>query len=140
MRHVLVEFRDFVMRGNIVDLAVAFIAGAAFSAVVNSLVSDVIMQLVAAVAGKPDFTALTITVNESEIRYGAFLTVFINFLLTMAAVFFLLVKPVNALTVRLLGPEEPTSPAQRECPQCLSQVRAAARRCAYCTSELQPVS
>jgi large conductance mechanosensitive channel len=140
MNRILVEFRDFVMRGNIVDLAVAFIAGVAFSAVVNSLVSDVIMQIVAAVAGKPDFTALSVTLNGSEIRYGAFLTVLINFLLTMAAVFFLLVKPVNALTVRLLGPEDASAPAQRECPHCLSQVRAAARRCAFCTSDLQPVA
>jgi large conductance mechanosensitive channel len=140
MSRILREFRDFVMRGNIVDLAVAFIAGVAFSAVVNSLVKDVIMQIVAAVVGEPDFSSLTLVVNGSEIRYGTFLTVLTNFLLTMAAVFFLLVKPVNALTLRLTGPEDDAGPAQRECPQCLSQVHAAARRCAYCTSELQPVA
>lgn len=137
--HVLREFREFVMRGNIIDLAVAFIAGVAFSAVVNSLVSDVIMQFVAALAGEPDFGALSVTINGSEIRYGDFLTVLTNFLLTMAAVFLFLVKPVNALTERLIDPEE-SGPTARECPHCLSQVRAAARRCAFCTSQLEPVA
>ena len=140
MSGVLREFRDFVMRGNIIDLAVAFIAGVAFSAVVNSFVEDVIMQIVAAVVGQPDFGGLVATVNGSEIRYGEFLTVLTNFVLTMAAVFFLLVKPINALTLRLVGPEPDAGPAQRECPFCLTQVRAAARRCAQCTSELQPLA
>lgn len=135
---MLREFREFVMRGNIVDLAVAFIAGVAFSAVVNSLVSDVIMQVVAAVFGEPDFRGLSSTVNGSEIRYGVFLTVFINFLLTMAAVFFLLVKPVNALTERLAEPGDEDTPTHRECPECLSDVRAAARRCPHCTSQIVP--
>jgi large conductance mechanosensitive channel len=135
---VLREFREFVMRGNIVDLAVAFIAGVAFSAVVSSLVDDVIMQLVAAVAGKPDFSALTFTINDTVIRYGSFLTVLVNFLLTMAAVFFLLVKPINAMTTRLAGPTGPAEPVERECPECLSSVPVQARRCRWCTTALQP--
>lgn len=135
---MLREFRDFVMRGNIIDLAVAFIAGAAFTALVNSLVADVIMQFVAAIVGKPDFSGLALTLNDSEIRWGAFLTVLINFVLTMAAVFFLLVKPVNAVTARLLKPSD-AAPANRECPECLSEVPAAARRCRACTTQLTPV-
>lgn len=134
---MLREFREFLMRGNIVDLAVAFIAGVAFSAVVNSLVSDVIMQLVAAVAGEPDFGRLSVTLNDSEIRYGVFLTVLVNFVLTMAAVFFLLVKPINAITTRIARPSE-HGPTSRECPECLSNVPARARRCAHCTTTLVP--
>ena len=137
---MLREFREFLMRGNIVDLAVAFIAGVAFTAVVNSLVADVILQLVAAVAGKPDFSNLSVTVNDSEIRYGSFLTVLVNFVLTMAAVFFLLVKPINALTERLVPPAEGGSPSNRECPECLSEVPVRARRCSHCTTQLTPIA
>lgn len=136
---MLREFRDFLMRGNIIDLAVAFIAGVAFTALVNSLVADVIMQFIAAIVGKPDFSGLSSTLNDSEIRWGAFLTVLTNFVLTMAAVFFFLVKPVNALTVRLLKPRD-DAPASRECTECLSEVPAAARRCRYCTAELAPIA
>jgi large conductance mechanosensitive channel len=136
---MLREFREFLMRGNIVDLAVAFIAGVAFSAVVTSLVSDVIMQLVAAVAGKPDFSALTLTLNDSVIGYGAFLTALINFVLTMAAVFFLVVKPVNSLTTRFVAPAQ-GEPSSRECPECLSSIPSKARRCSHCTAQVAPVA
>lgn len=131
------EFREFLLKGNIVDLAVAFIAGVAFSAIVTSLVNDVIMQIVAAVVGKPDFSALTFTLNDTAIRYGAFLTAFINFLLVMGAVFFMIVKPVNAMTAKFAKPAE--GPENRECPECLAEVPAAARRCQFCTGTLTPV-
>lgn len=134
------EFREFLMKGNIVDLAVAFIAGAAFSAVVQSLVDDVIMQLVAAIAGRPDFSELAFSLNESTIRYGAFLTVVINFLLTMAGVFFLVVKPVNAVTDKLVPAAPADAPSKRECTFCLAEVPAKASRCQFCTSELRPVA
>lgn len=137
---MLREFRDFLMRGNIVDLAVAFIAGVAFSAVVSSLVSDVILQFIAAVVGKPDFSGLSLTLNESEIRYGAFLTAVVNFVLTMGAVFFFLVKPINALTERMAPAEDSSAPTNRECPECLSEIPAQARRCARCTTQLTPVA
>lgn len=137
---MLREFRDFLLRGNVIDLAVAFIAGVAFTAVVNSFVNDVVMQLVAAVAGKPDFSALTFTVNGSIIRFGSFLTVLVNFVLVMGAVFFLLVKPVNAVAERFAACEAQEAPAERECPQCLGTVPARARRCQLCTSELVPVA
>lgn len=133
------EFRDFLMKGNIIDLAVAFIAGVAFSAVIASLVNDVIMQLVAAIVGKPDFSSLSFTINESVIRYGAFLTVLINFVLVMAAVFFFLVKPVNAMTAKFAAPED-GSPTNRECPECLAEVPSKARKCRFCASTLTPVA
>lgn len=134
------EFRDFLMKGNIVDLAVAFIAGVAFTAVVQSLVNDVIMQVVAVLFGKPDFSSLTVTLNDSEIRYGAFLTAIVNFVLTMGAVFFLLVKPLNAATERFVEPAEAGEPSQRECPECLSQIPAKATRCAQCTAQVAPIA
>ena len=133
------EFRDFLMKGNIIDLAVAFIAGVAFTAVVTSLVNDVIMQFIAAIVGEPDFSALTVTINDSEIRYGSFLTVLINFVLVMGAVFFLVVKPVNAVTEKFVKPAE-GGPASRECPECLAEVPAAARRCQFCASAITPVA
>lgn len=134
------EFRDFIMRGNVVDLAVGLIAGAVFGAVVNSLVADVVMQFVAAVVGKPDFSTLAFELNDSRIRYGAFLTAVLNFLLTMAAVFFLIVRPLNVFTARIEPPTPTSGPSVRECTECLSEVPIAARRCRFCTSELQPVS
>jgi large conductance mechanosensitive channel len=136
---MLKEFREFLLKGNIIDLAVAFIAGVAFSAVVASLVNDVIMQFVAAIVGKPDFSSLTFTVNDTAIRYGSFLTVLINFVLVMGAVFFFLVKPVNAMTAKFAKPGE-GAPTNRECPECLGEVPAAARKCRFCASTLTPVA
>lgn len=136
---MLKEFREFLLKGNIIDLAVAFIAGVAFSAVVSSLVDDVIMQFVAAIVGKPDFTALTFSISDTAVRYGAFLTVLINFVLVMAAVFFFLVKPVNAMTAKFVKPGE-GAPTNRECPECLGEVPAAARRRRFCTSALTPAA
>lgn len=133
------EFRDFLMKGNIIDLAVAFIAGVAFSAVIASLVNDVIMQFVAAIVGKPDFSSLTFSINDSVIRYGSFLTVLINFVLVMAAVFFCLVKPVNAMTAKFAAPAA-GAPTHRECPECIAEVPARARRCQFCASSLTPVA
>jgi large conductance mechanosensitive channel len=135
---MLKEFREFLMKGNIIDLAVAFIAGVAFSAIVTSLVDDVIMQVIAAVFGKPDFSDLVLTVNGADIRYGSFLTALINFLLVMGAVFFFLVKPVNAMTEKFTKPE--AGPTSRECPECLAEVPAAARRCQFCASAISPVA
>ena len=137
---MLKEFRHFLLRGNIVELAVAFIAGIVFNAVVQSLVNDVLMQVVAAIFGEPDFSRLTVTLNGSEIRYGAFLTALVNFLLTMAAVFFFLVKPMNSITERFDEPDEASGPTQRECPECLAEVPARATRCRFCTTVLEPAA
>lgn len=139
MVSILKDFRQFLLKGNIVELAIAFIAGVAFTAVVTSLVNDVIMQLIAAIVGKPDFSDLSFTINDSVIRYGAFLTVVINFVLTMGAVFFFLVKPINAMTQKMKRSEGAAdAPVLRECPECLEEVPAKATRCRYCTSQLQP--
>ena len=107
---MLKEFRDFILRGNIVELAVAFVMGLAFAAVVNSLVRNMLTPLIAMVIGKPDFTELTFTLNDAVFRYGAFITDVLQFLAIAAAVFFFVVKPVNALLSRLRGPAEEGTP------------------------------
>src|SRR5512145_1613794 len=103
---MLKEFRDFLLRGNIVELAVAFVMGVAFAAVVNSFVNDLIMPIIAMIIGKPDFSDLTFTVNDAVFRYGAFITALITFLATAAAIFFFVVKPYNAVTARFMKPAE----------------------------------
>jgi large conductance mechanosensitive channel len=135
---MLREFRAFVLRGNMVDLAVAVVIGTAFTAVVNAMVRDLITPLIAAVGGQPDFGDLAFTINGSRFAYGDFLNALVTFLLVATVVFFLVVKPVNAL-MAALGPDqaEPEAPT-RPCPECLSQIPRAATRCAFCTSEVQP--
>jgi large conductance mechanosensitive channel len=107
---MLKEFRDFLLRGNIVELAVAFVMGLAFAAVVNSLVDDLIMPLIAMVVGKPDFSDLTFTINDARFRYGAFITALVQFVSIAAAVFFFVVRPVNALLQRFRSPVEEGMP------------------------------
>ena len=132
---MLAEFKQFLFRGNIVDLAVAFVIGLAFVAVVNSLVADLLTPVIAAIVGKPDFSALTFTINDSQFRYGSFINAVISFVSVAAVVFFAIVKPMTVLNARRpVGGE----PAVRECPECLSAIPAAARRCAQCTSEVTP--
>jgi large conductance mechanosensitive channel len=106
MRLMLKEFRDFLLRGNLVELAVAFVMGLAFAALVTSFVDDMIMPIVAMLFGKPDFSDLTFTINDAVFRYGAFLTALITFVTTAAAIFFFVVKPVNALLARSRTPGE----------------------------------
>ncbi len=139
---MLTEFRSFIMRGNVVDLAVGLIAGAAFGAVVSSIVANLIDPLIAFLVGTPDFSsALQLRLPElpwadqgapATLKFGALLTTLITFLGTMAGVFFFVVKPMNAAMTRLSAGE--TGPDQRDCPECLSSIPAAARRCAHCTS------
>lgn len=107
---MLAEFRDFLLRGNIVELAVAFVLGLAFAAVVNSLVDDLITPLIGMIVGKPDFSDLTFTINDAVFRYGAFLTALLQFVAIAAAVFFFIVKPVNALLERFRSPAEEGMP------------------------------
>jgi large conductance mechanosensitive channel len=135
---VLAEFKQFLFRGNIVDLAVAFVIGLAFVAVVNSLVADLLTPVIAAIVGKPDFSALTFTINGSEFRYGSFINAVISFLSVAAVVFFAIVKPMSVVHTRL-GPAD-DAPAMRECPECLSTIPAAARRCAQCTATVSPAA
>ena len=134
---MLRDFREFVLRGNVVDLAIAVVLGVAFAAVITALVEGLITPLIAAVGGQQDFSALTFTVNESTFRYGAFLNALVSFLIVAAVIFFLVVRPVNALMERRRT-EPPVDEWVRACPECLSDIPAAARRCAFCTAELGP--
>jgi large conductance mechanosensitive channel len=134
---VLKEFRQFLLRGNVVDLAVAVVIGVAFGAVVTAFVADLITPLIAAIFGKPSFSDLTFTINGSRFLYGEFLNAVLSFVLVAAAIFFVVVKPMNALAARRARAEDPTT---RDCPECLSEIPLAARRCAYCTVELQPAA
>jgi len=126
-------FRDFILRGNVIDLAVAVVIGTAFTAVVNSIVENFITPLIALVGGAPDTAALTV----GPFGWGNILSAVLNFLIVAAVVYFFVVQPANRLIARF-KPSEPEPQPQRTCPECLSQIPKAARRCAYCTAELQP--
>jgi len=132
---VFKDFRQFILRGNLVDLAVAVVIGAAFTAVVNALVTDLITPVVAAIGGNRDFSRLSFTINGSRFAYGDFLNAALTFLIVATVMFFLVVRPVNALLERL-RPEPKVGAQTRECPECLSDIPEAARRCAFCTSEV----
>ncbi len=133
---MLKGFKEFVLRGNVLDLAVAVVIGGAFGAVVTALVKDLITPLIGAVVGTPDFSALVVTLNGSKFLIGDFLNAVVSFLLIAAAVYFFIVTPVNALIARRRRGEAPPDPTTKKCPECLSEVPIAARRCAFCTSTL----
>ncbi len=128
------EFRQFLLRGNVIDLAVAVVIGAAFSAVVAAFVADLVTPLIAAIGGKPDFGALSFTVNGSEFKYGDFLNALIAFVMVALVIFFLVVKPMNTLQARMNRGQQPADPTTKQCPECLSEIPLAARKCAFCTS------
>ncbi len=128
-------FKKFLLRGNVVDLAIAVIMGAAFGAVVTALVKDLLTPLIAALFGKPDFSALTFTINNSRFLYGDFINAIIAFILIALTVYYFVVLPINALIDRFQP--HPASPAPtRKCPECLSDIPVEARRCAFCTAEV----
>ncbi|HLH39340.1 MAG TPA: large conductance mechanosensitive channel protein MscL [Bryobacteraceae bacterium] len=129
-------FKQFMMRGNVIDLAVAVMMGAAFGAVVTALVKDLITPLIAAIIGKPDFSALQFEVNSSRFLIGDFINALVSFILIGAAVYFFVVLPINALLAKMRRGEAPPDPTTKECPECLSVIPIAARRCAFCTSPL----
>jgi large conductance mechanosensitive channel len=126
-------FRQFLLRGNVVDLAVAIVVGAAFVAVVNALVKDIITPLIAAIGGKRDFSSLTFTINNSRFLYGDFLNQVISFVIIAAIIYYLVVLPVNTLIARSRR-APPADPTTKKCPECLSEIPLDARRCAYCTA------
>ncbi len=130
-------FRDFILRGNVIDLAVAVIIGAAFSAITKSLVDDIITPLIAAVIGKPDFSYLVFTIGKTPIRYGNFINAIIYFLIISCVIYFFLVLPVQKLLARIKGPE---AAATKPCPECLSDIPAAAHRCKFCGQPIQSLS
>jgi large conductance mechanosensitive channel len=130
-------FRTFIARGNLIDLAVAVVIGTAFTAVVTAIVADLITPLIAAVAGKPNFAALTFTVNHSTFLYGSFLNALLSFLIVAAVVYYLIVAPMAKISARFKKDVEVTT---RDCPECLSTIPIAASRCMYCTSAVPPVN
>ncbi len=129
------DFKRFLLRGNVVDLAVAIVIGVAFTALVTSFVEDLLTPLIAAIFGEPDFSGLSFTVNGSEFRYGSFINAAMSFLLVAGAVFFFVITPVNALIARSRR-EPPTDPTTKKCPECLSEIPIEARRCAHCAVAL----
>ena len=135
MRSWASEFKQFVLRGNVVDLAVGIVIGVAFAAVVQAAVADLLTPLIAAIFGEPDFSQLSFTINGSEFKYGHFLNALISFLLIALVVFFFVVKPVNALRSLSQRRESP-DPSTHKCPECRSEIPIDARRCAFCTSEV----
>jgi large conductance mechanosensitive channel len=132
------DFKAFILRGNVVDLAVGIVIGAAFTTVVTAFVTGLLTPLVS-IPGKTNFKNLSVTVGHGTFTYGVFLNAVIAFLLVAAAVFFVVVRPVNALAARRRAGEE-SEPGTRDCPECLSEIPTAARRCSFCTSEVQPAS
>jgi large conductance mechanosensitive channel len=128
-------FRQFITRGNLIDLAVAVVIGTAFTALVTALVADLITPLIAAIGGKRDFSAFTFTVNHSTFRYGSFVNAVLSFLIIAAVVYFLIVSPTARVTSRLTRHKEAT---ERECPECLSTIPIAASRCKFCTAQVTP--
>lgn len=131
MKTMLKEFKQFLLRGNVVDLAVGVVIGAAFGAVVNSLVKDVITPMIAAIGQQPDFSKLSLVIHGSAIQYGNFLNALISFLIIATAIFFGVVQPINRLVARAnRGQEKP--PGTKICPECLSEVPIQAKRCSHC--------
>ena len=133
---MLKGFGQFLMRGNVVDLAVAVVIGGAFGAVVTALVKDVITPLIAALVGKPDFSAIGFTINNSRFPIGDFINAVVGFVLVAASIYYFVVVPMAAVTAR--RPKAEVAPTTRECPACLSEVPLGATRCKYCTSALTP--
>jgi large conductance mechanosensitive channel len=134
--NMLKGFKLFLLRGNVVDMAVGIVIGASFGAVVTGLVKDLLTPFIAALVKQPNFSALTFTINGSKFLYGDFVNALLSFLIVAAAVYFFVVLPINALIARMKT-EPPADPTTRKCPECLSEIPIGARRCAFCTS---PVS
>ena len=130
---MLSGFKQFILRGNVVDMAVGVVIGAAFGTVVTALTKDLLTPMIAAIVGKPDFSSISFKVGETLFPIGDFINAAVSFLLVAAAVYFFVVTPVNALMARF---KDPAAPTTKPCPQCLSEIPIAAKRCAHCT---QPV-
>ena len=136
MKKFFEEFKKFISKGNVMDLAVGVIIGGAFQAIVNSLVNDIIMPLLGIITGGLDFSSLSITVGDAQIMYGSFISAIINFLL-MALVLFMVIKAMNKAKELTEKPKEPEAPTTKKCPYCLSEIDIKATRCPHCTSELK---
>ena len=130
---MLSGFKQFILRGNVVDLAVGVVIGAAFGAVVSSLTADLLTPFIAALVGKPDFSSIVFTVHGAVFKLGNFLNALVSFLLIAAAVYFFVVTPINALVARMRKAPAPADPTTKKCKECLSEIPIDARRCAHCT-------
>lgn len=133
---MLQEFKKFILRGNMVDLAVAVVVGGAFGAIVTSLVTNMITPLIAAIGGQPDFSKLFFEINGSKFMYGNFINAVISFLLIATVLFFFVVQPINRLVAATSKKKTTEEPTTKKCPHCLSEIPKAATRCAHCTSKL----
>jgi large conductance mechanosensitive channel len=129
-------FRDFILRGNVIDLAVAVVIGGAFGTIVTALVKDLITPLIAAIGGKPDFSNLFFTINGSKFMIGDFINALISFLIMAAVIYFLIVLPMNAV-MKKINSGKNVDPTEKTCPECLSQIPIKAKRCRYCTAVLK---
>jgi large conductance mechanosensitive channel len=129
-------FKQFLLRGNVLDLAVGVVIGVAFGAVITSFVKNLLTPLIAALVGKPDFSAYSFEINGSKLLYGEFVNTVISFLLVATAVYFFLVLPMNKLVERSRKSAVPADPTTKKCPECLSEIPIEARRCAHCTTVL----
>ena len=129
-------FKQFLLRGNVVDLAVGVVIGAAFGSVVNSLVKGLLTPFIAAVAKQPDFSSISFTIHGSKFLFGDFVNSVVSFVIIASAVYFAVVLPMNALIAKIQREDKPTQPSTKKCPECLSEIPIAARRCAHCS---QPV-
>lgn len=129
-------FKNFILRGNVVDMAVGIVVGAAFGTVVTSFVKNLLTPFIGAIVKQPDFSGLAFTINGSKFMVGEFLNALISFLIIAAAVYFGVVMPINKLLARMRKPAAPAAPSTRPCPECLSEIPLQARRCAHCTSAL----
>ena len=139
MRSQLNEFKNFLSRGNVVDLAIAVVLGTAFGLVIKALVADLLTPIIALIFGQPDFASLSFTLNGSHFLYGDFINNLITFVSVAAAIFFFVVKPLNVMAARrAAGRPDPESDT-RACTECLSEIPKAARRCAFCTAEQTPL-
>jgi len=130
---MLSGFKQFVLRGNVVDLAVGVVIGAAFGGVITALTKDLLTPFIAAIVKAPDFSGLKFTVNGSTFLYGEFVNALISFLLIAAAVYFFVVTPINALIARTRKDPAPADPTTKKCPECLSEIPIDARRCSHCS-------
>lgn len=136
---MLKGFRNFILRGNVIDLAVAVVIGAAFTNIVNSLVKDIINPLIAATVKQPDFSAFVLTVHGGKVLYGDFLNALISFLIIAAAVYFGIVLPIQTL-LKKVSPAKAAPPTTRPCPECLADIPLAAKRCQHCTQPVEPAA
>lgn len=136
MKSIFTGFRDFILRGNVIDLAVAVVVGAAFNAIVTALVSDLITPFISAIGGNPDFSQLYFTINNSKFMIGHFINALISFVIIAAVIYFLIVTPMNKLLARVKKGEK-VDPSEKQCPFCMSQIPIKATKCKFCTSSVK---